>query len=70
MKTFVQFTSMTASINCAKASITSMKTSMEDFVEVASMEALVEAFVEAPAEVASVKAFILSTYSMQASTEA
>ena len=43
---------------------------MEDFVEVASMEALVEAFVEAPAEVASVKAFILSTYSMQASTEA
>ena len=46
---------MEASIPSAKASITSIKASMEPFVEFTSMEAFVEAFVEAPEEVTSVK---------------
>ena len=59
MKTSVRVNLMKASITSANASITSMKASIEDFVEVTSMEASVEAFVKAPVEVISAQALYL-----------
>ena len=70
MKTSVDVLCMTASISSAKDSITFMKASIEDFVEITSMEAFAEVFVEAPVEITCVEDFISFIPSMEASTEA
>ena len=70
MTTSVEENSMKCSITSRKKFITSIKASMEAFVDVTSIEAFVEAFVDAPVEAASVEAFISFIPSMEAFTEA
>ena len=63
-------TNASVEVNSVKASITSMKSSMEYFVEVTSIEAFVKALLDTPVEVAWVEELIYFIPSMEASTEA